>query len=201
MALADSTFLTDLQNAFKTTKWSDPPSNGCAEKLASAIKSYIESGKVNTTVAITVTPPFGPPYSSTASGTNGSVSASASASLAAQFASLFLLTSWTTIPASISTYINTYFKNITISITTYQAPTIGTGSIFQVNSDSGVNNLTTKLTSAFQKTSWDDCASDIKDGVKTFITQSNIILTIDSGTVPANSWTNTSGTHGQGTIS
>jgi hypothetical protein len=198
VALNDSSFITNLQAAFQVDTWYE-----CATKMASAIQSYIQSGSVITSVAITITLPTPPGGTTpgTVSGINGIITAPSTASLESQLYSAFQQTDWNTVYSIISNAINTYFKQCTVAITQYISPTVGTGSSTLIASDPGLSALSSSIQTAFMQDNWTTVVSNIQSAIKTFITQTNIIKTIDSGTVPVQSWTNTISTNGQGTIS
>ncbi|HRZ18861.1 MAG TPA: hypothetical protein P5136_02280 [Methanofastidiosum sp.] len=193
MALADSTFDTNIKAAFNKDQWDD-----CANSLASAIKSYIESGKVNTTVTATVTHPFPPGGShvQTLHGINGTITAPASSSLANNIKIAFQSTAWASCASSLASYVNTYFKQCTVSISSYSDAT-GHGSSTSIASDPGLAALITGITSTFNLNSWDIAVTTLRTHIKTFITQTNIVKTTDSGSSPPQSWKGP----GQGTIS
>ena len=217
VALDDDTLKNDLYNSFYNVKYwsSTQPENdegvtkGCAELLAEAIESYINSGEIDTTIAITITSPFGVVTTATISGSEGIITAPPSSSLASQIATLFLTTcreDWTIFPPLLANHINSYFKNSTIQIPTYTAgytPTVP-GFKYQIESDAGLVDLQQAITNTFttQDIDWDTALDFMKEGLSTFITQTNIIKTIDAGTMADTStWVNTPTTNGQGTIS
>lgn len=220
MALNTTTLKNDLYTSFYNVKyWSStqPENNegvtkGCAELLADAIESFINSGTINTSVKITITSPLGVQTTATIAGSNGVITAPPATSLSSKIATLFLTTcrqDWNIFPALLADEINTYFKDSTIQIPVYPVAYIpaAPGSKKQIDSDPGKTALEQAIKSAFttQNITWDTSLEFIKEGINTFITQTNIIKTIDAGTmIDTSTWVNTPlpiQTYGEGTIS
>lgn len=221
MALNTTTLKNDLYNSFYNVKYwsSTQPENdegvtkGCAELLADAIESFINSGTINTTINITITSLLGAQTTAIINGSYGTITAPPASSLSSKIAILFLTTcreDWNTFPSLLADEINTYFKNSTVQIPVYPPAYIPTvpGSKKQIDSDPGKTNLQQAITSAFttQNIDWDTSLEFVKNGLNTFITQTNIIKTIDAGTMLDGSiWVNTPPpplqTYGEGTIS
>ena len=192
MALNDAQFVTNLKLAFAEVTWA-----GCADKLATAVDTYVLTGTVNTTVTGVVTPPIpATPYPATGVGV-GSVVPPSKTLMVPNFITAFASIVWVTVGTLVATGINTYLI-ASIASTTDSAILIGSGTGPVV--PTGLAVLTTSLTTAFTTSgptsSWDLLSTDIKNAVKLFITTS-IITTADAGVVPPNAWVGT----GTGTIS
>jgi len=188
MALNDGGFISDLTNAFNQDSW-----DICANLFATAVKSYLDTGSIMTTVIATVVPPVGPSYVIASQG-NGIVITIPPAGLYASFAAAFLGDNWSTASTSIANAINTYVISCTATISSYTAPLVGSGTGPIVAT--GLAGLISGTINAFNQDSWSTFATVMTTSVKTFITTCTI-TTADLGVVPPASWTGV----GTGTIS
>jgi len=188
MALNDGGFIGDLTNAFNQDTW-----DSCANLFATAVKSYLDTGSVMTTVTATVVPPSGPPYIVGGQG-NGIVVTIPPSGLYAIFVAAFQGNDWSIASNSIANAINTYVISCTATISSYTAPLVGSGTGPIVAT--GLAGLISGTINAFNQDSWSTFATVMGTSVKTFITTCTI-TTVDLGVVPQASWTGV----GTGTIS
>lgn len=189
MALVKSVYEAAINAAFQLpvgSTWA-----GCAAALATATKTYIESGTINTTVNGTVIPPWIIPYQAAGIGIGVATTIPASVTqMQTNLTALFLAPStlWAQIGPVMANEINNVVSTSIINTTDTTILTgVGTG---VATTAPGLGALITGLTLAWTVagTSWTAVASTIATAVDAFL-RACVINTSDSGTSPPLFWT------------
>ena len=193
MALNLTTFIEDLKDSFQQTTWED-----FATEFANVVDAFIQSGSTTTTVAGIVTPPLpAPPYPAVGVGTANSISTSGKEVMRSTIEAKITNsnTTWSDLGVTFGNAIDTDVKTGTITTTVAGVLVgVGVGAAGCIDTSATLAALISELNQAFTSQAfaetWNDVATKIATAIYTYLTGATV-ATVDSGTIPPNSWVGT----------